>query len=80
MTFRPVVNKPRYLRCNVQDGLLRVFRSPVVRDSDEIYQGVAKILGTHKHEVVFDFTEPDPTMVSGSVHVTIYRLAAGQAS
>lgn len=75
MTVLPLVDEPKRLRATIDNGLLRVCRSPVVRDTDTGYRAIADILGHHEYEVVLDFSEPDPNMMYGEVRVTVYRLS-----
>ena len=76
---KSLVDEPRYLRADLDDHMLRVSRSPVVRDGDSLFAPVAEILRRYRNSIVLDYTEPSPAMVSGMRRVTIYQLAMRSA-
>lgn len=51
---------------------LEVFRSPLVRDTDEMYRPVAERLGRYKWDVVEHAEFDDPEWLFGSVIVDRY--------
>lgn len=51
---------------------LEVFRSPLVRDTDEMYQPVAELLDRYKWDVVEHTEVADPDWLLGSVIVDRY--------
>lgn len=56
------------------EGLL-VYRSPMVRQTDPIFQPVADLLRDHRMTMVYQERLPDPGMMFGQGEVTAYRLS-----
>lgn len=53
---------------------LFVYRSPVVKDTDDIYLPVKSVLDSFKHRVDQTLTVIDPEMMFGEAQQTVYRI------
>lgn len=71
-------NIPMYLHSAITEEaegtVLRVYRSPIVRDGDPMYQPVRDYLALTPHEVLWRGRVPDPEMMFGEAEVTVYMI------
>lgn len=70
--WRIVANVPRLLLADDDDGTLTVWRSPLVKHTDDIYQPVAEWLRAAPYERVSETERNDPALWFGCVE-TVYR-------
>lgn len=70
--WEPVAEREGFLYAHVQDSLLLVTRSPMVKDTDPIYQPVVELIGgrapIERSEV------SDPTMILCRAELLTYDL------
>ncbi|MGB3230711.1 MAG: hypothetical protein WBB57_07520 [Mycobacterium sp.] len=62
----------------LEDGALAVYRSPIVREDDDLYQPVLELIADA--EVVHRETVADDGMAFGEAEVSLYRVTAEVAA
>jgi hypothetical protein len=65
-----------YAHTMAMAGLV-VYRSPLLRDTDKIYQPVAKFLREHPMRMVLRESIPDQSMMFGRGDLTVFRPSGG---
>ena len=68
-----IVEQHGWLYAELIDSILVVYRSVAVKDSDQNYQPVAKLL-EQNYEVCFDEVLEDETMMYGKAQSAVYLL------
>lgn len=70
-----IVNKPMYLYAiRLSLEALFVYRSPVVRDTDELFLPIRELLNSVPHRIYRSRVVPDQDMIFGEAYETLYRL------